>query len=290
MYLLAGESPQRLVRFDERGAATLPTSAAITDLFEGPNDTVYVRDQAALHRVVTDATGADQLLEVVRFPPEILPVRHLAIGPSDSIWVVTETAIAERTADGWKLAPLAKLELPNTARLAFDVEQTLWAVAPERALYLQDGRWLAPPLELLETGFALLNPLGSPVGRVHVSNNHRLTRLGKQDFESVIIDYKNRVPHVADLDIAPDGYACVATEACDLGCANHTPPTIIWTFPGKDYACDSLHELAVEASHRVWVASQAGLSLVLPDREVHEFSIAEHPELAGPITAMVVVE
>jgi hypothetical protein len=125
---------------------------------------------------------------------------------------------------------------------------------------------------------------------VHVSNNHLLTRLGKDNFDSVIIDFKTRVPHTADLDIAPDGYACVATDSCDIACANAKPPTIIWRFPGKDYACESLYELGVEASHRVWVASATGLSLILPERDVHEFTLAEHPLLAGPITHMVVVD
>jgi hypothetical protein len=286
LYLVVGEHGDRLVRFDDHGAAKLPTkTGAIADLFEGPDAGVYVRDPDALYRI-----EAEQLAEVVRFPAEIGPVHDLALGRDGSMWVVADAGIGMRGNDGWQLTPLPKLELDNTTKLAFDSEQTLWAVTPARALYHENERWLPAPVELLAPGFALLNPIGSPVGRVHVSNNYLLTRLGKETFDSVVIDFKHRVSYDADLDIAPDGYACVATPSCDVACANAKPPTIIWRFPGKDYACESVYEIGVEASHRVWVASQSGLSLILPERDVHEFTLAEHPELAGPITHMVVVD
>lgn len=261
------------------------TSSPIADLFEGPDDAVYVRDQIALHRI-----EGEQLVEVVRFPAQISPVHHLALGRDGSMWVVAEQGIGVRTDDTWQLTPLAELELDSSAKLAFDSEQILWAVAPRRALYREHDRWLPAPTELLGPEYTLLHPLGSPVGRVHVSNDHLLTRLGKSNFDSVVIDAKTRVSYTADLDIAPDGYACVATPGCDLACANAVPPTIIWRFPGKQYACESIYEIAVEASHRVWVASPAGLSLILPDRDVHQFTVAEHPLLAGPVTQMVAVE
>ena len=287
LYLLAGDSPRRLVRFDEAGAANLPTSLAIEHLFEGPDNGVYVHDAAALHRI-----AGDQLEEVVRFPAELGPVHHVVLGRDQSMWIVAGESIGERTGDTWKLTPLAELQLDHTTRLAFDSDQTLWAVAPKRALYREAGSWLPAPVELLATNFELRNPIGSPVGRVHVTNNYLITRIGKQDFDSVVIDAKTRVPYMADLDIAPDGYACSANASCQLACANAIPPTIIWRFPLKlqTYACDTVHELAVEASHRVWVASSSGLSLIMPDREVHEFSVAEYPALAGPITDMVAVE
>lgn len=288
VYLVTSEHGDQILRFDERGAASLPTrtSSAIQDLFEGPHGTVYVRDRDALHRIV----DGEQLVEVVRFPAEIGSVHHVALGRDDSIWVVADQGIGRRIDDAWQLTPLAELELDSQAKLAFDSEQTLWAVAPRRALYREDDRWLPAPLELLGPEYTLQNPLGSPVGRVHVSNDHLLTRLGKTNFDSVVIDGKTRVRYTADLDIAPDGYACVATQDCNLACANATPPTIIWRFPAAKYACTSVYEIAIEASHRVWVASPAGLSLILPDRDVHEFTVAEHPLLAGPVTHMVAVE
>lgn len=287
VYLVSRDPGDRIVRFDQHGAASLPTrtSSAIQDLFEGPHGTVYVRDREALYQV-----EGEQLLEVVRFPAEIGSVHHIALGLDDSMWVVADQGIGPRIDDAWQLTPLTELELDSQAKLAFDSELTLWAVAPRRALYRENDRWLPAPLELLGAEYTLLNPLGSPVGRVHVSNDHLLTRLGKTNFDSVVIDGKTRVPYTADLDLAPDGYACVATQDCNLACANAIPPTIIWRFPAAKYACTSVDEIAVEASHRVWVASSTGLSLILPDRDVHEFTVAEHPLLAGPITHMVVAE
>lgn len=289
VYLVAGDRGDQIIRFDEHGAASLPShaSSAIEDLFEGPDGVVYLRDRDALHRI-----EGEQLTEVVRFPAEIHPVHHLTLGRDGSMWVVSDQGIGVRTDadDTWKLTSLAELELDSAAKLAFDTEQTLWAVGPRRALYRENDSWLPAPTELLAPEYALLNPLGSPVGRVHVSNHHLLTRLGKQNFDSVVIDGKTRVSYTADLDIAPDGYACVATEGCDLACANDKPPTIIWRFPSKNYNCESVYEIAVEASHRVWVASPQGLSLILPEREVHQFTVAEHPLLAGPVTDMVVVD
>jgi ligand-binding sensor domain-containing protein len=290
VYLLIGDrgdQGDQIVRFDEHGAASLPshTSSAFEDLFEGPDGAVYVRDRDALHRI-----EGEQLIEVVRFPAEINPVHHLTLGRDGSIWVVSEQGIGVRTDDAWKLTTLAELELDADTKLAFDSEQTLWAVGPRRALYREHDSWLPAPTELLAPEYALLNPVGSPVGRVHVSNHHLLTRLGKQNFDSVVIDGKTRVSYTADLDIAPDGYACVATEGCDLACANDKPPTIIWRFPSKNDTCESVYEIAVEASHRVWVASPQGLSLILPERDVHHFTVAEHPLLAGPVTEMVVVD
>jgi hypothetical protein len=296
VYLVIGNE---IVRFDERGAATLSTDTprVIADLFEGPDAAVYVRDASALHRI-----EGEQLVEVLRFPAEIGTVHHLALGRDGSTWVVADQGVGMRTGDTWKLTSLAELELDSSAKLAFDSEQILWVVAARRALYRDGERFIAAPVEMLAPGYALLNPLGSPVGPVHVSNHHLLTRLGKESFESVVIDAKTRVSYIADLDIAPDGYACVATDTCALACANSTPPTIIWRFPvkakgrggaseqGKGYSCESVYELGVEASHRVWVASPKGLHLVLPDREAHEFSVAEHPLLAGSVTHMVVVE
>lgn len=287
VYLVAGEQHDRLVRFDERGAAILQTATlgAIAELFEGPDAAVYVRSSSALHRL-----DGEQLVEVVRFPAEISPVHHLALGRDGSMWVVADQGIGVRTGETWQLTALAELELDSSTKLAFDSEQMLWAVAPRRALYRENDRWLAAQTELLGPDLALLHPLGSPVGRVHVSNNHLITRLGKQNFDSVVIDGKTRVRYTADLDIAPDGYACVATEGCDLACANAKPPTIIWRFPGKQYTCETVYAIGVEASHRVWVASPAGLSLILPERSAHQFTVAEHPLLAGPVTDMVVVD
>jgi hypothetical protein len=287
VYLVAGEQRDRLVRFDEQGAALLSTATLgpITDLFEGPDAAVYVLGASALHRL-----DGEQLVEVMRFPAEIGVVHHLALGRDGSTWVVADQGIGARTGDAWQLTPLDRLGLDSTAKLAFDSEQRVWAVAPQRALHHENDRWLPAPTELLGPGLALLNPQGSPVGRVHVSNHHLLTRLGTENFDSVVIDGKTRVSYTADLDIAPDGYACVATEGCDLACANAKPPTIIWRFPAKEYACESVYEIAVEASHRVWVASPTGLSVVLPERSAHQFTVAEHPLLAGPITQMVVVD
>lgn len=286
VYLVVGERGDRIVRFDERGAASLPTTTtgAIADLFES-GTTVYVRDPNALYRI-----EGEQLLEVVRFPAELGVVHHVALGRDGSMWVVAEKGIGTRSGDAWRLTPLAELGLDSTTKLAFDSEQTLWAVAPRHALYREGERWIPAQLELLGPDYTLQNPIGSPVGRVHVSNHHLLTRLGKESFDSVVIDFKTRVSYTADLDIAPDGYACVATPSCDVGCANAIPPTIIWRFPGKDYACKSVYELAVESSHRVWVASPTGLSLILPERDVHQFTLAEYPALAGPITHMVVAD
>jgi ligand-binding sensor domain-containing protein len=287
VYLVTGEHGERLIRFDEQGAASLPTrtSGAIEDLFEGPDDAVYVRDRDALHRL-----EGEQLIEVVRFPAEITPVHHLALGRDGSMWVVAEQGIGMRTGDTWQLTPLAELELDSEAKLAFDIEQTLWAVAPRRALYRENDRWLPAQTELLESDYTLVNPIGSPVGRVHVSNNHLITRLGKQSFDSVVLDGRTRVSYAADLDIAPDGYTCVSTPSCDIACANNTPPTIIWRFPSKKYSCKSVYEIAVEASHRVWVASPEGLSVLLPELDAHQFTVAEHPLLAGPVTDMVVAD
>jgi hypothetical protein len=287
VYLVTGDHGDRLIRFDEQGAASLPTgtSGAIADLFEGPDDAVYVRDRDALHRL-----EGEQLIEVVRFPAEITPVHHLALGRDGSMWVVAKQGIGVRTGDAWQLTPLAELELDSEAKLAFDIEQTLWAIAPRRALYRENDRWIPAQTELLESDYLLVNPIGSPVGRVHVSNNHLITRLGKENFDSVVLDGKTRVSYAADLDIAPDGYTCVATPSCDIACANNTPPTIIWRFPSKKYACKSVYEIAVEASHRVWVASPEGLSVILPEYEAHQFTVAEHPLLAGPVTDMVVVD
>jgi hypothetical protein len=284
VYLVVGEQGDRIVRFDERGAASLPTTTtgAIADLFESEG-AVHVRDQAALYRI-----EGEQLLEVLRFPAELGVVHHVALARDGSVWVAAESGIGTHTGDAWQLTPLAELGLDRTTKLAFDSEQSLWAVAPRQALYREGERWIPAQLELLAPEYTLLNPVGSPVGRVHVSNHHLLTRLGKTNFDSVVIDFKTRVSYTADLDIAPDGYACVATPSCDLACANATPPTIIWRFPGKDYACESLYEIGVEASHRVWVASSSGLSLILPERDVHEFTLAEYPALAGPVTHMVV--
>lgn len=287
VYLVTGDHGERIIRFDEQGAASLPTGTggAIEDLFEGPGDAVYVRDRDALHRI-----EGEQLIEVVRFPAEITPVHHLALGRDGSMWVVAKQGIGVRTGDTWQLTPLAELELDSEAKLAFDIEQTLWAVAPRRALYRENDRWIPAQTELLESDYLLANPIGSPVGRVHVSNNHLITRLGKENFDSVVLDGKTRVSYAADLDIAPDGYTCVATPSCDIACANNTPPTIIWRFPSKKYACKSVYEIAVEASHRVWVASPEGLSVILPESEAHQFTVAEHPLLAGPVTDMVVAD
>lgn len=287
VYLVAGDASDRLIRFDEQGAASLPIpkSGAIADLFEGPDDAVYVRDREAVYRL-----EGEQLVEVVRFPAEIIPVHHFALGPDGSMWVVSDHGIGMRTGDTWQLTSLAELELDNTTKLAFDSETILWAVAARRALYRENERWVPAPTELLGPELALLNPRGSSVGRVHVNNNYLITRLGKENFDSIVIDAKTRDSYSADLDLAPDGYACAATEDCNLGCANYKPPTILWRFPSKQYKCSSVYQLGVEASHRVWVASPEGLNLILPERDVHQFTVAEHPLLAGPVTAMVVVE
>lgn len=280
----------QLRRVDGRGAVTLDDHAhgEILDVLEGPGGKLYVRDAAALHEL-----RDDRLVELLRFEDAILPVHDVAVDAGGRPWVVSDAGVGPHTDGGWQLTPLAELELDASAEIAFDHEGTAWLAKAGRALYREQDQWKPTEISWLGGIDTFRNAVGSPVGRVHVSNHHLMTRLGKGDFDSVVVDPKLALDYSADLDIAPDGYACVATADCHIACANAVPPTIIWRFVADRYACEQVEQIAVDAKHRVWVVSTTHLSLLdVDDREkpAKEWSRSELPALDGAVRQLVVVD
>lgn len=279
----------RAVRYDTSGFATLPAPGGeLLELFEGPDGKPYLRTADAVYRLDADAP-----IELLRFDDAIRSVHQLALARDLSAWVLSDAGIGKLGAQPKTFTPLAELELDANARLAFDHEGTLWAVAERQALYLDDKRWIPTQVSLLGDNLHFGRTLSSAVGRVHVTNHHLMTRLGKGDYDSIVMDHKLALDYSADLDIAPDGYACVATSRCDVACANAVPPTSIWRFAYHRYSCKQIEAIAVDADHRVWVASPSHLSLLepnAPDRKAREIPREQLPELAGVVRDMIVVD
>jgi hypothetical protein len=284
LLVVEGET-KGIVELDEGGTRWVPGSSEreIVDVFIGPGRVVHVLEGRSL-QTIEDGRWR----ELASFVNE--PVRSLALSDEGELWTITDAGVGVRVGDGWERTPLAELGFePDTdTKLAIDHEQTVWVVGPRRAVYRGGASWVAVDMALLEPQTTFSNPVASPVGRVHVNNGHRLTRIGKHDFDSVLIDPTRQQVYTA-LSISSDGYAAVATASCDLGRANPQPPTLIWRFSANDYACRELEAIALDARRRIWVASREGLSVVEDDRRVHEYPAGTFAELSGPVRQMLVV-
>jgi ligand-binding sensor domain-containing protein len=277
-----------IVRLDHSGAERLAVqpNGEITDLFVGPNDGVYALADHSLYEIEGETVVTLADLSAA----ELAPVRSAVRTSAGEIWIASERGVGVRVGETWQLTSLTELGLESAElTVALDHEGTIWVVADQRALYREQDRWQPVEFSLLAEGAMLLNPQSSRVGRVHVNNGHRLTRLGKQDFDSVIVDPKAQLRYDADLDLNAEGHAVVATASCDLGRVSARPPTQIWRFAGKDYQCQKLEAVALDSRLRVWVAAREGLSVIEQDRTLHEYPAGSFAALDGRVRDMVVV-
>lgn len=275
-----------LVRFDGVDAVRLAVTGA-RDVFIGPDDAVYVLEDHALAKI-----SGDVRTEIVSLADAaIAPVHSAAIGPDGAVWVAGRKGVATREGDAWQLTPLADLGLDPALEpsVVFDSAGVVWVVDDVHASYRQADRWVPAPVSMLEAGYVFGHPQSSRVGRVHVANHHRITRLGTRDFDSVLVDYRDRRSFTADLDVNAQGYAASATASCDVVRTTPVPPTLLWELSAGSCACKTLEAIALDSRLRLWIASQEGLSVIEDDLRVREFPRSSLPALDARVHDMVVV-
>lgn len=291
----------QLVRFDGRVATPLASapSGQIHELSLGPGGPELLDGRALLE------LRADGLRELVSFPEHLTPIHHVARDADGQLWVSGPKGVGVPVGENsWELTPASALGFADdtVVSVALDHEEqgTMWIVGPTRAVYhladwpmqgWKEGEgqgWVAATVEWLGEGATLLNATPSPVGRVHVNNVNKVTRLGWRNFDSVIVDPKRALIYTM-LALAPDGHAGVATSSCELGRVTPRPPTKIWRMAAAEFPCEHAEAIALDAQLRFWVAAREGLFVIDDDRTVHEFPAGSIAGLDGHVSHLVVL-
>jgi hypothetical protein len=265
-------------------------STLVQQMLVGPDGKPYL---LAMDGVMRIEAGTAKLVAKTSFK-KTGTVDAFALGSDGHVWTAGFKGVAHWDGKAWALEDKATLgaEVRLLKGIALDEDGKVW-VASSNLLHVRDGQaagaWKEVDVGKLSDRKPFFDMVCSDpkTGTIYAPASSVVVKASDVDAVEELAVRGDGLPSFGMIAFAQNGIGVLKLDSKHV--ARFFEGAVTTFTLGTDFTGTRVHHLAIDGQGRVWVATDAGISVLGPKDERVEWKMGSIPDLAGKVKGMLVV-